>query len=117
MQTDAKLLTIATGNQFVKMLVAKQFSDARACLTQKMQQEYSLEQLATQYEKMIAYGNGPIQVDGYFTFMDDWPTRLPQDLGWIYISISGADFIEAVTVIVTHENGSPRIRTIEWGRP
>ena len=49
--------------------------------------------------------------------MADWATRQNGDIGWVYISISGEDFLEAVTVIVSDEQGCPKIRQIEWGRP
>lgn len=39
------------------------------------------------------------------------------DLAWVYVAISGAEFNEAVAVIVTREHGQLRIRSIEWGRP
>jgi hypothetical protein len=56
-------------------------------------------------------------VDGHVEFMDDWPARQSQDIGWAYVSITGAGFIEAVTVVVAEENGAAKIREIEWGRP
>ena len=59
----------------------------------------------------------PIAVGGHVEFMDDWPARQSQDIGWAYVSITGAGFIEAVTVVVAEENGTAKIREIEWGRP
>jgi hypothetical protein len=49
--------------------------------------------------------------------MKDWPDRKPSDIGWVYVSISGADFAEAVTVVVTNEAGKPKIGELEWRRP
>jgi len=66
---------------------------------------------------MTSYGDGPGAVDGHVEFMDDWPARQSQDIGWAYVSITGAGFIEAVTVVVAEENGAAKIREIEWGRP
>lgn len=78
---------------------------------------YTPEKLETTYEDMVSYGDGPVKVDGHSEFMAEWPARLPEDIGWAYISISGSDFDEAVTVVVSDENGFPKIREIEWGRP
>ena len=49
--------------------------------------------------------------------MTDWPAKEPKDVGWTYVSISGDDFSEAVTVVVADLNGELLIRSVEWGRP
>lgn len=116
MRADAKKLTVETGTKFAKALVEERYEDAYLYLTKSAQQEYTPEKLLTIYQDMVAYGDDPI-VDGYFHFMADWPARLYQDIGWVYISISGSYFAEAVTVIVSDEDGFPKIRDIEWGRP
>jgi hypothetical protein len=48
---------------------------------------------------------------------DDMPDMTPADLGWVYVAISGESFSEAVTVVVTREDGGAKIRELEWGRP
>ena len=45
------------------------------------------------------------------------PNLEAADLAWVYVAITGAEFNEAITVVVTDENGEGRIREIEWGRP
>ena len=49
--------------------------------------------------------------------MTEWPDKQPLDVGWAYAAIAGEDGSEAVTVIVSSENGAHVIRSIEWGRP
>ena len=54
--------------------------------------------------------------------MDDWSDKQPADVGWAYVSISSeteneAVKLEAVSVIVTDEQGKKVIREIMWGRP
>jgi len=48
---------------------------------------------------------------------DDMPNLQPGDFGWVYVAITGTEFNEAVTVVVTDDGGSVKIREIEWGRP
>lgn len=117
MISNARHFTLETGANFAKALVSNKFSEARSYLTSEAQKEYTQEVLASHYRNMVSYGSGPVAVDGHAEFMDSWPARQPQDIGWAYISISGSDFAEAVTVVVSDEGGSPRIREIEWGRP
>jgi hypothetical protein len=49
--------------------------------------------------------------------MDEWPDKLPGDIGWVYVAIEGDDFSEAVRVIVADVEGKLLIREVEWGRP
>jgi hypothetical protein len=50
--------------------------------------------------------------------MVDWPDRKPDDVGWCYLSVSAAEFSEAVTVVVSRmPDNSDRITQLECGRP
>jgi len=49
--------------------------------------------------------------------METWPDKQPSDLAWAYISIGGETYSEAVTVVVALEADTPKIRTVEFGRP
>jgi hypothetical protein len=46
-----------------------------------------------------------------------WPGRESSDAGWAYVSVGGDVYSEAVTLVVTMEDGDLRIRTVEFGRP
>ncbi len=116
--SSEKRITVETGRQFARYLVSGSYAEARSLLTQKLQKAYSPEDLAAHFRKMTEYWEGqPAKVGDHFEFMDEWPARGPTDLGWVYISISSDDYLEAVTVVVTDEDGAPKIREIEWGRP
>jgi hypothetical protein len=117
MRANAKNLTVEIGTKFAEALVSEKYAEAQSYLIRTAQQEHTPKSLEASYKNMVAYGNGPIRVDGHFEFLGERPARKPQDLGWVYISISGSDFAEAVSVVVSEENGAPRIRAIEWGRP
>ncbi|MBJ7898840.1 MAG: hypothetical protein GC158_02715 [Cyanobacteria bacterium RI_101] len=49
--------------------------------------------------------------------LEDWPDKQAQDLGMVYTAFIGAGDCEAVTVVLTWEDGAVRIRSLEWGRP
>lgn len=108
---------MSTAANFARALVSSDFTEAHALLSTQAQQRYSAAQLQQAYADMTSYGDGPGAVDGHVEFMDDWPARQSQDIGWAYVSITGAGFIEAVTVVVVDERGAAKIREVEWGRP
>ena len=116
-RSNAQELTLKTGIQFAEALVGGRYAEAQSLLTSELQKQYSPESLAAQYGEMVSYGDGPATVDGQNAFMDKWPDKQAKDIGWSYISISGEGYGEALTVIVTDENGVPKIRDIEWGSP
>jgi hypothetical protein len=79
----------------------------------------SLDEMKESFEAIVPLDwkfVGPVQVE---TTMTDWklPPREPMDLGWAYVSIGGELYGEALTVIVALEDGNPRIREVEFGRP
>ena len=49
--------------------------------------------------------------------MEDWPDKQPGDLAWVYVSLQGESFSEAVTVVLADTKRGARIRELEWGRP
>ena len=102
---------------FAKALTADDFASAHAMLAPKLKADYTIDALKASFEEMVEYGESPARVDGVVQTMDDWPAKGSNDLGWAYVSISGDDFGEAVTVIVTSVDGEMAIGDLEWGRP
>ena len=49
--------------------------------------------------------------------MKNWASYRDGDIGWTYVTIVGNDYSEAVALIYCSEDGQPKIRSIEWGRP
>ena len=65
---------------------------------------------------------GAYQLTAITSQSDDHNGRLARqtaenDIGWAYVTIAGKDWAEAVTVVIASENGSPVVRSLEWGRP
>ena len=103
--------------EFAKKLVKGDFCAAHQMLSEKLRAETSPEQLKTKFEAMIEYGEGPPDSVAVTGIMDDWSEKKETDVGWAYVSISGSDYLEAVTVVVSEEQEKLVISQLEWGRP
>jgi len=105
---------------FASALVDGDFSKAHALLTPTLRQEMTPASLREKlYSMWRGYSTGEprsIHFDEEFSH-EDWPAKLPGDIGWAYVGIEGDGFVEAVTVTVADVEGSLLIRDIEWGRP
>lgn len=112
---EAEFVTVA--RQFAEALVTGDFTAAHGMLCLSLSQEFSPDNLRQTYAAMVEYGSGQPVADGYIYTMTDWPSKRPGDVGWVYVSISGEGFAEAVTVIVSEEADALKISAIEWGRP
>ena len=102
---------------FAKHLTAGRFDDARAMLSDNLQQQYLSSDLSREYSAMVSYGGSAPDTVELVSTMDTWPARQIDDLGWAYVAISGDGFSEAVSVVVAQENPHALIRELEWGRP
>lgn len=102
------------GIRFASLLAAEDFDAAEEMLTPGLRAEMDAALLSERFREMIEYGDGPADLVEASTGMSKWPGRQNGDLGWVYVSISGPEFSEAVTLVVTEES---RIRSVEWGRP
>lgn len=102
---------------FAKHLTAGRFEDARAMLSEHLQQQYLPGDLSREYSAMVSYGGSAPDTVELISTMDAWPTRQINDVGWAYVAISGNGFSEAVSVVVTQENFHALIRELEWVRP
>ena len=69
------------------------------------------------FDTMVPEEFGPVtSVEAGLT-METWPDKQPADAGWAYVTIGGDVYSEAVTVVVTREDGALRVRDAEFGRP
>ncbi len=103
--------------EFASALVSGNYEQAHALISQSRKDEWSASWLQTEYEEMIAYGDGPASFLEVMETMEDWPARQKEDVGWAYVAIAGEEYSEAVAVVICNEHGHMRIRDIEWGRP
>jgi hypothetical protein len=109
-----------TAVNFVQALADDRWEDARTMLDAELQNQLPVQKLVSTFEGMYkGYAEGPVtsvQFDPEFS-MENWPAKKPEDVGWVYVSVQGNGFVEAVTVVVTNSSGHLAIRYIEWGRP
>ena len=85
--------------------------------SQDYKKRISLEQMREQLETIIPLDWGPVEPIEVGETMNNWHGKESSDLGWIYVSLGGDVYSEAVTVIITREEGDLKIREVEFGRP
>ncbi len=103
--------------QFATALAEHRFEDAHGMLSEDLNDELSKDILEELFKEMISYGPGAVKVDGHTNSMGDWPGKDEKELAWVYVSLSGDGFGEAITVVVVEENGKHVVGEVEWGRP
>jgi len=103
--------------EFAKSLAAREYPKAYEMTDQEYRKRTSIEQLRTAFEAIVPTDWGPMGAIEVGQTMTSWPGKQPADLGWAYVSIGGNVYSEAVTVVVTSENGKAMIRQVEFGRP
>lgn len=114
---EDEAITRLTGLTFAEHLVSGRYQQAHQLLARELAPAWTPEKLGARFREMVGDGAGPIVVPGHTEHLARWPDRREKDHGWIYVSITGTGFAEAVTVVVTDEGGAARIRQLEWGRP
>lgn len=61
---------------------------------------------------MTEYEPGPIQEVKVISegILEDWPAKQEKDLAWVYVSLMGERFCEAVTVILNGEDHNKKLK-------
>ena len=103
--------------RFASALTNGEYDEAHQMLNPDMQKKHTADGLGKTFEAMVEYGGSPAKVDGFIETLEEWPDKEPDDVGWVYVSVSGDDYAEAVTVIVSTDRNGMSISSIEWGRP
>jgi hypothetical protein len=106
--------------QFAQFLIAGSFVRARQMLSSDLS-DLSSDDLKKSFLEMTCAGDEEqIESDSALVCVmstNMYPHMHASDLASVYVAISGVYYNEAVSVIVTLEDGEPRIRELEWGRP
>jgi 4a-hydroxytetrahydrobiopterin dehydratase len=104
---------------FTEHLVAGRFADAHAMF------DPSLAKTGAELRKRFTEMDNTEDpftewsVDEEF-LMTEWPDRTDVDVLWAYCSVWGKSLVEAVTIQIAMQPGSPKhlgVRSIEFGRP
>ena len=109
--------TAPVAEQFGQALAKEDYPGAHALLSRELRQTYSPDALKQRVTRMTTYAPGPIREVELMEAVDDWPAKRDGDVAWVYVALTGDSFTEAVTLVLTAEDGDIRIRDIEWGRP
>jgi hypothetical protein len=99
---------------FAVALKDRRFADAHGMLCAALRAEMSAQQLQERLEGMVGGVVDHVEVG---ETMRDWPDKQTDDVGWAYVAMSGAQFVEAVTVVVRREEARLCIWDVAWGRP
>ena len=102
---------------FAEALARRDYPAAYGMTSKQYRAVTTMEAMQVSFEAIVPTdwnSVGPIEIG---TTMESWPGRESDDLGWVYVSIGGDVYSEAVTVVVALEDGEPRVRTVEFGRP
>lgn len=108
---------------FAQALVDADYDHAFSLLTPELQQRLTPAGLREQlYAMFIEYEpeDQPREIhvdEEQPALLTQWPAKQPDDLGWLYVGITGENFVEGIAVTVTMRDGRELIRAIEWGRP
>jgi len=118
LESDNLEAASCVAQRFAEFLSEGQFEKAAELVASSL--DLSANDLKVEYEEMTIYDDEPDP--GPFEVMvmqctPDMPNMEADDVAWAYVSISGTEFNEAVTVMISQDNGGLRITDLEWGRP
>jgi hypothetical protein len=103
--------------RFATALTKRDYAAAYELTSNDYRNRMTLESMRAGFEAIVPEDFGPIASVDVGHTMEDWPDRQPSDAGWVYVSIAGDVYSEAITVVVASAQGSLRIRDTEFGRP
>ena len=107
----------AVGLKFATALAGRDYPTAYAMTSSDYQSSTTLDEMRTAFEAIVPPEWPKDSRVDVGQVMESWPTKQPSDVGWVYLSIGGDVYSEAVTVVVTREADRLKVRTVEFGRP
>ena len=102
---------------FVKALAARDYPAAYALTSSSYRKTHTTEAMQAAFERVVSTdwkSIGPVVVGETMT---DWPDKQAGDAGWVYVTVGGDVYSEAVTVVIMREDADLRVRSAEFGRP
>ena len=102
---------------FTRLLAARSYGNAYAMTSQEYRAAVTLEQMREGFETFVPPDWGGAEPIEAVQTMDTWPTKRDSDLLWVYVSIGGDVYSEALAAVLTSEGGDPKVREVEFGRP
>jgi hypothetical protein len=107
----------AAAVSFTQHLADRAYDEAYAMTSQEYRAAVTLEQMKEDFETIVPLDWGDVEPIEIIQTMDSWPHKRDSDLLWVYLSIGGDVYSEALVAVLTSEDDEPRIREVEFGRP
>ena len=120
---EAGVSNISTDNyenfayEFTVALTNREYKKAYSMTSKEFKTKTTIEEMKASFEHVVPNdwgAMGPIELGETMT---DWPDKRATDLGWVYVSIGGDVYSEAIIAIVSIEDKAIKIREVEYGRP
>ena len=102
---------------FAKALSNREYARAFAMTSAGYQGGTTLDEMRGAFEAIVPADWGPVGTVEVGHTMEDWPGKQAADAGWVYVGIGGDVYSEAIVVVVSAEDGSLKVRDVEFGRP
>lgn len=106
-----------TALKFSNLMSSRNYSDAYEMTSKKFKNNFSATELQENFEDMIPSDWGEVSPIEVGETMMEWPAKESSDIAWVYVILGGDVYSEALTLILTSEEDSIKIREIEFGRP
>lgn len=110
---------VEIAKQFGDLIASEDYTAAHALLTKQAQAMHSPGDFKNEVEGMTTYAPGPVRevevMEDYI--LEDWPDKQDHDVAYVYVSLAGDGYCEAVTLTLAQQGDDVRIRHLEWGRP
>jgi hypothetical protein len=103
--------------KFAKSLADRDYATAYSVTSEEFKNQHSVDQLREDFEIIVPADWGPVDPIEVAEVLQEWPAKKKTDRAWVYVSMGGDVYSEAVSVIVITENGALKIREVEYGRP
>jgi len=102
---------------FTQHLADRAYDEAYAMTSQEYRSAVTLAQMKEDFESIVPLDWGDADPIEAVQTMETWPNKRDSDLLWVYVSIGGDVYSEALVAVVSSEGEEPRISSAEFGRP
>lgn len=108
---------IKFARQFGEALIRRDYAAAYAMTSSDFQAQTSQNQLQRVFEDIVPLDWGEFGPLGTMAMPAAHPGKQPGDAAWVYLSIAGDVYSEAVSVVVVQVGEEYKICMVEFGRP
>ena len=110
---DAKDIAL----KFSNLMSTRNYNDAYEMTSKSFKETFSAKEMQSSFEYMIPNDWGEVNPIEVGETMTNWPAKEASDIAWVYVILGGGVYSEALTLIVTSEDNTLKIRDVEYGRP